>query len=223
MAPGLVGRIQIAAVQSYALYGAELWWKGQKTHEYKVQQLINRQARAIIEMYPSTPIQALMKEAGLVPAQILLNHRQRTYAYRLLTLPNDHLTKKILSSSFRNGDADSIREEEQLEDPLIWAVRERPNSLGQWLAQQISNTQAVDPANGVEPIERSWRLNTDLPLQIILQPKREAIQEAKINHDGIVFWTNGSCLDEGKVGAAVVWFDRRLDKWQEKRRFLGKN
>ena len=36
-------------------------------------------------------------------------------------------------------------------------------------------------------------------------------------------WTDGSRLDGGKVGAAVVEFDRRLDKWQEKRRFLGKN
>ena len=173
-------------------------------------------------MYPSTPIQALMSEAGLVPAQILLNHRQRIYVYRLLTLPNNHLTKKILPISFRNGDVDSIREEEKPEDPLIWADRERPNSLGQWLAQQISNTQAVDPAYGVEPIERSWQLNTDLPLQIVLEPKREAIQEAKRNRNGIVFWTDESRLDEGKVGAAVVWFDRRLDKWQEKRRFLSK-
>ena len=30
--PALVQRIQIAAVQSVALYEAELWWKNQKTH-----------------------------------------------------------------------------------------------------------------------------------------------------------------------------------------------
>ena len=30
LTPGLVGQIQMAAVQSVALYGAELWWKGQK-------------------------------------------------------------------------------------------------------------------------------------------------------------------------------------------------
>lgn len=81
----------------------------------------------------------------------------------------------------------------------------------------------VDPAYGVEPIESRWRLDTDLPLQIVLQPKRKAIQEAKRNRVGIVLWTDGSRLDVGKVGAAVVWFDKRLNKWQEKRRFLGKN
>ena len=134
----------------------------------------------------------------------MLNHRQKIYAYRLLTLPNDHPTKKVLPISFRNGDADFSREEEQADDPLIWAGRERPNSLGQWLARQISNTLAVDPGYGVEPVERSWRLNINLPLQIVLQPKQEAIQEAKRIQDGLVFWTNGSRLDEGRVGAAVV-------------------
>ena len=77
---------------------------------YKVQ-LLNQQARAITGIYLSTLIQALLSEARLVPAQILLNHRQRMYAYRL-TLPNDRLTKKILPISFRNGDADTIGAEE---------------------------------------------------------------------------------------------------------------
>ena len=30
LASGLVRRVQIAAIQSLALYGAELWWKEQK-------------------------------------------------------------------------------------------------------------------------------------------------------------------------------------------------
>lgn len=60
-------------------------------------------------------------------------------------------------------------------------------------------------------------------MQIVIQLKREAIQEAKKNRDGIVLWTDGSRLDFGKVGAAVVWFDKWLDKWQEKRRFLGEH
>lgn len=112
LASGLVRRIQIAAVQSIALYGAELWWKKQKNHEYKVQQLINRQTRAITGMYPSTPIQALMSEAGLVPTRILLDHCQRMYTHRLLRLPDDHLTKKLLPMSFTNGDGDITREDE---------------------------------------------------------------------------------------------------------------
>ncbi len=37
LSPALVRRIQIAAVQSVALYGAELWWKNQKTHQHEIQ------------------------------------------------------------------------------------------------------------------------------------------------------------------------------------------
>lgn len=145
------------------------------------------------------------------------------YTYRLLILPDDHLAKKILPVSFRNGDANTIRAEDQAEDTLIWAGNERPTSLSQWLARQVSVTQAVDSAYGVEPIERSWRLNTQLPLQVALQSRQEALQEAKKDQDGIVFWTDGSRFDTGKAGSAVVWFEKKSDIWQEKRRYLGEN
>ncbi len=53
LVPGLVRRIQLSVVQSTALYGAELWWRGQKNHEQTVQHMLNRQARSITGMYPS--------------------------------------------------------------------------------------------------------------------------------------------------------------------------
>lgn len=79
---------------------------------------------------------------------------------------DDHLAKKILPISSRKGNTNTIRAEDQPEDILIWARNERPTSLSQWLARQVSITQAVDPAYRVEPVERSWRLNTELPLQV---------------------------------------------------------
>ncbi len=41
------------------------------------------------------------ERGGLVPAQVILNHRQRMYTYRLLSLPDDHLTKKLTLSAFK--------------------------------------------------------------------------------------------------------------------------
>ena len=64
--PGLVRKVQIAAVQSVALYGAEIWWRGQKTWAQEIQQLINKQAR---------DIGPLIKKAALVPAEPLLDDR----------------------------------------------------------------------------------------------------------------------------------------------------
>src|SRR6266516_1954122 len=84
LSPGLVRRIQIAVVQSIVLYGAEIWWQGQKTWAEDIQKFINRQARSITGALKTTPIEQLVKEAVLTPAVYLLEDRQRRYALRAL-------------------------------------------------------------------------------------------------------------------------------------------
>ncbi|ODM15132.1 hypothetical protein SI65_09371 [Aspergillus cristatus] len=96
LAPGLTRQVQVAAVQSVALYGAELWWQGQKERLVGIQLMINRQARAITGMLKSTPIGPLAREAGLAPAEALLEARQLKYTTRLLSLPENHPAKEIL-------------------------------------------------------------------------------------------------------------------------------
>ena len=149
--PGLVRRIQLAVVQSTALYGAELWLKGQKNHKDTFQQLFNRQARSITGMYPSTPIHPLLCEAGLTPASIVLDSRQRLYAYQLLSLPDEYPTKKILPVSLRIGDGAL---DELPENNLMWTQNARPSSYGQWLAWQLTVDHSKDPADGAEPVEK---------------------------------------------------------------------
>lgn len=85
-------------VQSIALYGVELWWKGQKNHGQTFQKLVNRQARSITGMYSSAPIHPLLSEAGLIPAKILLDSCQkkvRILVTHLAPLPSrqEHLTR----------------------------------------------------------------------------------------------------------------------------------
>lgn len=69
-------------------------------------------------MYPSTLIQALINKARLIPAQILLNHQQRIYKYRLLSLSNDHVTKQILYKSFESGDMGNVQVDEKLKESI---------------------------------------------------------------------------------------------------------
>lgn len=152
LAPALVRRIQIAAVQSVALYGAELWWKNQKNHQDEIQKLINRQARTITGMYPSTPIAALMNEARLIPAHILLDFCQRKYACRILSLPDSILTKEILPFSLQVGDG-NVQPGEQPENDLLWSSSQRSTLYGQRLARQVAINFCIDPAEGVEPIQ----------------------------------------------------------------------
>ena len=221
MAPGLVRRVQLAVAQSIALYGVELWWKGQKNYEQTFQKLLNRQARSITGMYPSTPIHPLLSEAGLIPARILLDLRQKRYTYRLLTLSDGHPTKGILPVSMREGDGSS-QPGEQPKNTLMWVENARPTLLGQLLAWRLAFDQSMDPADGVEPMEESG-LPASFAGDIIIEGKEKAIVEAKRGQKGTVLWTDGSKLDTGNVGAAVTWKDISLNEWKEKSLFLGKN
>ena len=124
-------------------------------------------------------VHPLLYEAGLIPASKLLNYRQRQYAYRLLSLPDQHLAKNILPISLKKGDA-SYQPGELPENTLMWTENARPTLYGHWLAWQISIGHSIDPADGVEPVE-------DMEVhrftgEIVIQPKKEAFEEAKISN-----------------------------------------
>ena len=57
---------------------------------------------------------------------------------------------------------------------------------------------------------------------IMIECKKRALQEAKKYRTGLFLWTDGSKLDQGNIGAAVCWRDKKLDKWKDKIVFLGK-
>lgn len=198
---GLVRRVQIAAVQSAALYRAELWWKSQKHYQKDLQKLINRQARSITGMYRSSPISPLMNESGLFPAHILLDSQQRAYAYRILSLPDSIPTKDILPITLRIGDG-NVQPEDLPEYDLIWSTAQHIKTYGQHLAQQVSVRFSIDLTEGVEPI-------LAMPVQvfpgkIFIEEKSKAIEIAQGDQADFTFWCDGSKLDQGETGAAVV-------------------
>ena len=67
-------RIQIAAVQAVALYGAEVWWKGQKNGAQEVKMILNEQGTRITGGFCTTPQGALMYDAGQRAANAILNN-----------------------------------------------------------------------------------------------------------------------------------------------------
>ena len=184
LVPGLVRRIQLSVVQSMALYGAELWWKSRKNHERTIQQMLNRQARSIIGMYPSTLLHPLLCEAGLIPASTLLDYRQRSYAYRLLYLPDQHPAKEILPASLRVGDI-SFQPGELPDNTLTWIENIRPILYGQWLAWQLTVEHSIDPANGVEPVPVISSVS-HFKNKVIIANKEQALKEARKYRTGLV-------------------------------------
>lgn len=117
----------------------------------KIQKLLYRQGRAITGVYRSTPIGPLISESGLIPVDILLNYRQRKYAYRLLSLPDGHPTKEILPITLRAGDG-GTQPGELPENYEIWFSGQKVRTYGQRLAQQVSIGSSIDLAEGVEPV-----------------------------------------------------------------------
>ena len=135
-------------------------------------------------MYPNTPVHLLLCEAGLAPASLVLDRRQRSYGYRLLSLSDEHLTKKILPISLRIGDG-TLQSEELPENNLAWTQNTRPTQYGQWLAWQMTVDHAIDPADGVEPVE-IIQPDTNFSGQIFIDKKNQALREAKRDHAGLV-------------------------------------
>ena len=125
-------------VQSIVLYGAEIWWQGQKTWAEDIQKLINRQAKFITSALKTTPIEPLIKEAVLTSAVSLLEDRQRRYALRALKLPIEHPINDLLPPTIRYGDGDA-QPEQYSNDNLEWTEPESsPREIGQRLAKQLT-------------------------------------------------------------------------------------
>src|SRR5213078_1501995 len=221
LSPGLVRRVQIAAIQSVALYGTEIWWQGQKTWAEDLQRLINRQARSITGALKTTPIGPLIKEAALVPAVLLLEDRQRKYALRALKLPIGHPINGILPPTLRYGDGDA-QPGEYSNSNLQWTESSpNPKGIGQRLAKRLTLGPAIDPSEGCE-IARPPKDHA-FPGDIEIKPKDVAENEAKNAYNNaaldLVVWSDGSKLETGGVGAGIAW--KRGCTWLQKGYPLG--
>ena len=79
-----------ACIQSVAMFGAELWWRGEGARgtvgrANDLQLLVNQQARATTGCFRTINLGVLSMESGLLPATTQLENRQRRLGLRLLT------------------------------------------------------------------------------------------------------------------------------------------
>jgi len=186
-------RIQVAAVQAVALYGSELWWHGQENRAQEVQKLFNEQGRRVTGCFRTIPQGALMNEASLRPARALLNNRVRWYKLRQMMRPDAQGGGRMLEV--------------------------RRNVL-QWV-------EGIDVLIPEESFERRSYERTTLPTEkrrlkgeVIIQDEEQVLEEAKLERDGLVLWTDGSRKEDEWVGCAVVWDEET--RWKKRRVHLGR-
>jgi len=163
----LMRRVVVAAVSSVALFGAEVWWRGQKDRERRLQLLINSQARATTGLLKSTPIAFLLKAACLPYSGDLLDQRQSLFAVRALSAAQDHPTHQLLPANFRFGEL--YRHEGATGHPssVGWTRPDKAHRLfGSRLAQQVSKYVTYDTEHGFDLLERAGTLSAPVGVSV---------------------------------------------------------
>jgi ribonuclease HI len=157
------------------IYASELTWTGRGPMEREYQLAINQMARNTLGCLPSTPLGALIRESNLTPAAPLLDHRQAQFALRLLSRPPDH------------GGPEEILE-----------------NRGTQLTERLRANTGLRSTDSAEVNTMPEGMRTKA--KIVMLGKEEAEEAAKDWRERTnTAYTDGSRLDNKKVGAAVAW------------------
>lgn len=214
----LMRRVVVAAVTSVALYGSEVWWRGQQDRATKLQLLLNSQARAITGLLRSTPLVFLQSQACLPCAKDLLDHRQTRYAVRALGANGDHPTHQLLPANFRLGELYGYEGSTPQLSSIGWTRPEKTHRLfGSRLAQQIVKHVDYDVEHGFdlpcrqEPAVKAPAIRTQrtsrMPIRMLPDYPLQTTLFVELAKDG-------------SVGVGAAWTER--DGWKTRAASLGK-
>jgi len=192
LAPVNCRKVMTACVQSVAMFGAELWWKGDKTRgtvgrAEELQLLVNQQARSTTGCFRTTNRGALSMESGLRPATTQLENRQRRFGVRLLSLPQGDQARTIVGA---------------------------PTEIGKRLTNALAYMGRTEPIVLLEDPET-------LDAELVQEEEAEAKAEAEKDRPGLTIFTDGSRLDSGAAGYAVVW--KNGQTWKGIKTHMGYN
>lgn len=215
----LMRKVIVAAVTSIALYGSEIWWRGQQDRLKTLQLLLNCQARAVTGLMRSTPLPSLQRESCLPCARDLLECRQTRYATRALSADGDHPTHQLLPANFRFGEL--YRHEGATGEPSStgWARLEKTHrSIGSRLAQQI-----------VRHINYDTEYGFDLPCKVAPQETTPVIRVHGYSQTPRKMLPDQSeqttvfvrAIKDACFGTAIAW--EEANDWKTKAVPLGKH
>jgi len=176
LSPANCRKAMTACIQSAAMFGSELWWKGDhvtgtKGRAEELQLLVNQEARATTGCFRTTSLGALSMESGLRAATTQLENRQRRFGLRLLSLPQGDQAREIVGA---------------------------PTIIGRRLTNALAHSRR---AESTVLLEEPDALDAD----IFQEEEVAAKAEAGRNRPGLTMFTDGSRLDDGATGYSVVW------------------
>lgn len=201
---------------------AEVWWRGQQDRAKRLQLLLNSQARTITGLLPSTPISTLLSAACLPRAEELLDYRQRRFAVRALTAPQEHPTHQLLPGNFRMGQLHRHEGARERLSSIGWLDPDKTHrTLGGRLAQQVAKVVTYDTEYGFGLLEKVVTLPTSFePSQDdrLCTPQRTSEEQTEAL---TLFVASADARDENKnFGAGVAWIDK--GHWRTRSTPLGR-
>jgi len=169
-------KVITVCMQSVAMFGSELWWKGDHVRgtmgqANELQLLVNQEARATTGCFRTTNLGALSMESGLRAVTTQLENRQRRFRLWLLSLPEGDQAREVVGA---------------------------PTGIG-W---RLKNTLAY--GGQTERTVLPEELET-CNAELLQEEEAEAKVAAEGTRPGLTMFTDGSRLDGGVTGYSVVW------------------
>jgi len=154
---------------------------------------LNEQGRRVTRCFRTTPQGALMNDAGLRPANAILNNRVRRYKMRQMMMPD------------ASGGGRMI----EMEGNVV----RRVEGIDELIPEDYPFEKRRYEGTTLPEIKKR------LKGQVIIQEEEQALEEARKEREGLVLWTDGSRKEDKWVGCAVVWKEER---WNKRRVHLGR-
>jgi len=175
LSPANCRKVMMACIQSVAMFGSELWWKGEyvtgtKGQVEDLQLLVNQEARATTGCFQTTSLGALSMESGLRAAATQLENRQWRFGLRLLSLPQGGQAQEVVGA---------------------------PMAIGWRLTNPLAHRGQVESTVLLEEHET-------LDTVLIQEEEAEAKMEAEKTWPGLTMFTDGSRMEDGATGFAVA-------------------
>ena len=192
LSPANCRKVMTACIQSVAMFGSELWWKGEyvtgtKGRAEDLQLLVNQEARATTGCFRTTSLGALSMESGLRAAATQLENRQRRFGLRLLSLSQGGQAREVVGA---------------------------PTAIGRRPTNALAHRGQVESTVLLEEPET-------LDAVLIQEEEAEAKMEAEKTRPGLTMFTDGSRMEDGAAGFAVVW--KNGQTWEGVKAHMGYN